>query len=677
MVIPQDVEAPFGSTPGSGKGLDSRQEAKGVAMRRSWFAGIVVPALMGTALSGCATNQKRLVSTPTPRVEEAQPEESGRRLFSWRWWTKPDSVAAHQNKPVEPTVAPSGGHLDDHHADPWPAPKSDRLSRYFPALGRRQSSRSQESSPEITAPTASRAGHSRDGGVRQAFADQDDAQAARDAAYRRPADDPPLLPVPIPVPVREHNRPAPPAQGEVDLGVSGASETINESALGHSAVRHRLAKPDPIELPPSEPSTAPTSDQAATLLNTVPVADAPTGEPTKDAESDAALPTPGMPDASLPPTKPATQEVVPNPSEADWPTAVNSGPNPKIGSTAPSAANHVEQTTPSPIAPKADAKPMTDNRVTATVKNEESANPSPEAAPKLVATPPTLASVSQVESPPVISSATKTPEIKQADQPEAAAAQTSPEAGSALEPPKPSIQPSATEVDLPTPSWTPTSQVLPATESATAQSRPYFSGYATPQAASEGHGHSHNHNHVWGLGLFSGKLLPCLQKKFHFHKETPTVYASAQSTPQASSQSLFPPTYYACDQEAVAPSPAPRKVLPTSQVVHPSPQGTVLAAKKKCDWLEKCKLLRAIKDWKARCKIKMCPCCSGGHKSDKCEAEWGMAAPQGMAPVSSPQSFADAQLSPASPRPESRDFTERRDVVQRVSADGVGEPPQR
>jgi hypothetical protein len=333
--------------------------------------------------------------------------------------------------------------------------------------------------------------------------------------------------------------------------------------------------------------------------------------------------------------------------------------------------NHVESETPSPIAPEANAKPMTDNRVTATAKNEESAGQSPEAAPKPISAPPTLASVGQDESAPVGPSATKTPEIHRADQPEAATAQASPETASALDTPKPSIQPPAAEVDAPAPSWTPTSQVLPATEQAAAQSRPYSSGYATPQTtpptASEGHGH------VWGLGLFSGKLLPCLQKKFHFHKEAPTVYA----TPQASPQSLFPPTYYACEQEAAGPAPAPRKVLPTSQVVHPSPQGTVLVAKKKCDWLEKCKLLRAIKDWKAQCKIKMCPCCSNGHKSDKCDAGWGVASPQGMVPASSPQSYTHADAPADSARPEPRNLTERRDVIQRVSADGVGEPPQR
>lgn len=644
-------------------------------MRRSWFAGIVVPALVGIGLAGCATNQKQLVSTPAPRLEEGQPGETGRRLFSWRWWTKPDSVVAHQDGPVEPEVTPSGGHRDDHYADPWPAPKSDRLSRYFPALGRRLQSRSHDPSPEISAPTASRAGNSRDGGVRQAFADQNDAQAARDAAYRRPADDPPLLPVPIPVPIREHNRPTPPDQGGVDLEVSGASETINESARGNSKVSQRLTKPDPIELPPSDSPAGPSADQAATLLNTVPEAADPTGEPIEAAESGAALPTSRMPSASLPPNKPATQETPANPSEADWPTAFNSEPSPKTGSKNPSSVDNDAPATPSPALPKADVKPMTDNRVTATVKNEESSSPSPEVAPKPVPAPPTPTSVGQAESAPVIPSGTKTPEIHQAVQPEPATARTSPEASSAMEPPKPSILPPTAGDEAPAPTLTPTSRFVPTPEPETAQSQPYFSGYATPQSpsatASEGHGH------VWGLGLFSGKLLPCLQRKFHFHKEAPTVYASAQSAPQAAPQSMFPPTYYACEQETAASLPAPRKTLPTSQVVHPSPQGTVLVARKKCDWLEKCKLLRAIKDWKARCKIKMCPCCSGGHKSDKCEAGWGMAAPQPEIPVSSPQTYADMQSSPASARPEPSDFTERREFVQRVSADGVGEPTQR
>src|SRR5262249_30426861 len=109
----------------------------------------------------------------------------------------------------------------------------------------------------------------------------------------------------------------------------------------------------------------------------------------------------------------------------------------------------------------------------------------------------------------------------------------------------------------------------------------------------------------------------------------------------------------------------------------PSAQTPVHAAKKKCEWLEKCKIIRAIKDWKAQCKIKMCPCCSGGHKSDKCSSAANLASPQAATPISSPQAQVDS-LSPAeSARPESRDLAKRRDVVQRVSAEGVDESPQR
>jgi hypothetical protein len=272
---------------------------------------------------------------------------------------------------------------------------------------------------------------------------------------------------------------------------------------------------------------------------------------------------------------------------------------------------------------------------------------------------------SKVETP-----APKTAETLKADQPGAAPREPAATAPvTTPEPPKPVANP---DVAGQPPVFTPTTQTL-------AVSAPSDGAVMT---ASEGHG--------WGLGLFSGKLIPSLKSKFH-HTSAPMVHASCQASPQ----SLFPQTYFECEHKVKVAMPAPQMAVPTPQQVIPSSQcgDSILKKKcdwferkrdwfgKKCDWFEECKVIRAIKDWKAQCKIKMCPCCSGGHRSPHCTTGWGVASPQGSAPICSPQARpaaqAQSQTANESTRPESGDLAKREDVVQRVSADGVDESPKR
>ena len=205
-------------------------------MRRSWFVGIVVPALLAIGFSsGCATNQKRLASTPAPQFEEVQPVESGRRLFGWGWWSKPKAstspMMADQSFVSESPVLAPESHAETTSVDPWPTHKPDRLSKFFPSFNRKTTTPQPGPTPVLGEPTASRAANALDRGVRQAGADSNETSDPKNSTPgRRQTDDPPLLSSPIQVPSPGQNRPESASKDSVDLGVAGANDSINQSA---------------------------------------------------------------------------------------------------------------------------------------------------------------------------------------------------------------------------------------------------------------------------------------------------------------------------------------------------------------------------------------------------------------------------------------------------------------